>query len=184
MKAAGRREDSSVLWAVQAKYAPYFFVAPFLILFCVFMVYPLVRSITMSLYTYAGPHTSRFIGLGHYRFFLTDLLLWIAVANTVIYAVAYMSLQIPLSLGLALLLNNARVRFRNWLRFAFFAPYLVGNVFVSMIFVLLLAQRQGWYFSWRRCRAWIENCTLRRRWMGRGRGRASGTSRCRASGQC
>ena len=44
---------------------------------------------------------------------------------------------VPLSLGLALLLNYPRLRFRGAFRFAFFAPYLVGNVFVSVIFVLL-----------------------------------------------
>ena len=131
------------IWAFQARCAPYLFVAPFLILFCAFMLYPLGRSLVMSLYKYTGPNKSEFYGLGHYRFFLTDKLLWLAVGNTVIYAVAYMSLQIPLSLGLALLLNNRRVRFRNLFRFAFFAPYLVGNVFVSVIFMLLLAQRYG-----------------------------------------
>jgi ABC-type sugar transport system permease subunit len=143
MKDEGRRGSSSALWAIQARYAPYFFVAPFLLLFCVFMVYPLLRSISMSFYSYAGPRSSRYVGLGHYRYFLGDFLLWIAVANTVVYAIVFMGLQIPLSLGLALLLNNARVRFRNLFRFAFFAPYLVGNVFVSIIFVLLLSQRHG-----------------------------------------
>jgi ABC-type sugar transport system permease subunit len=142
MKAEGRTH-SSRLWALQAKYAPYLFVAPFLLLFLGFMVYPLLRSVSMSFYSYAGPHTSRFVGLGHYRFFLGDFLLWIAVANTLIYALLFMALQIPLSLGLALLLNNPRVRYRNVFRFAFFAPYLVGNVFVSVIFVLLLSQRHG-----------------------------------------
>ena len=130
-------------WGLQERYAPYLFVAPFVLLFCAFMLYPLGRSVVMSLYSYVGPRTHRFVGLGHYRYFLTDPLLWIAVANTVIYTVLYMSLQIPLSLGLALLLNDARVRFRNVFRFAFFAPYLVGNVFVSVIFMLLLAQRHG-----------------------------------------
>jgi ABC-type sugar transport system permease subunit len=131
------------LWALQAKYAPYLFVAPFLILFLAFMVYPLLRSISMSFYSYAGPHTTRFVGLGHYTFFMGDVLLWVAVANTILYAILFMALQIPLSLGLALLLNSPRVRFRNVFRFAFFAPYLVGNVFVSVIFVLLLSQRHG-----------------------------------------
>ena len=131
------------LWAIQARYAPYFFVAPFLILFCVFMVYPLGRSIVMSLYSYSGSHTKTYVGAGHYRFFLTDLLLWVAVANTAIYAIATILLLVPLSLGLALLLNNPQLRFRNLFRFAFFAPYLVGNVFVSVIFVLLLSQRHG-----------------------------------------
>jgi ABC-type sugar transport system permease subunit len=142
MKAEGGRH-SSRLWALQAKYAPYLFVAPFLVLFLGFMVYPLLRSVSMSFYSYAGPHTSRFVGLGHYRFFLGDVLLWIAVVNTILYAILFMALQIPLSLGLALLLNSPRVRFRNVFRFAFFAPYLVGNVFVSVIFVLLLSQRHG-----------------------------------------
>ena len=142
MKAEGERR-SSRLWALQAKYAPYLFVAPFMVLFLLFMVYPLLRSVSMSFYSYAGPHTSRFVGLGHYRFFLGDLLLWVAVANTILYAVLFMAIQIPLSLGLALLLNSPRVRFRNVFRFAFFAPYLVGNVFVSVIFVLLLSQRHG-----------------------------------------
>ena len=141
--AAAAHARPTSLWGLQARYAPYLFVAPFVILFCAFMVYPLGRSLVMSLYKYSGPRTHRYIGLGHYRFFLTDYLLWIAVANTIIYTVVYMSLQIPLSLGLALLLNDRRVRFRNLFRFAFFAPFLVGNVFVSIIFMLLLAQRHG-----------------------------------------
>src|SRR5258705_6326547 len=128
-------------WAIQAKYAPYFFVAPFLILFCAFMVYPLARSIVMSFHTYVTPRTHKWVGLGHYRFFLKDFLLWIAVANTVAFAVAFVCLQIPLSLGLALLLNNPRARFRKLFRFAFFAPFLVVNGFVSVIFILLLARR-------------------------------------------
>jgi ABC-type sugar transport system permease subunit len=143
MKAEGEKNIRTTLWALQARYAPYLFVTPFLVLFLGFMVYPLLRSISMSFYSYAGPHTSRFVGFGHYRFFLGDFLLWIAVANTVVYAIFYIALQIPLSLGLALLLNSPRVRFRNLFRFAFFAPFLVGNVFVSVIFMLLLSQRHG-----------------------------------------
>jgi ABC-type sugar transport system permease subunit len=134
---------SSRWWAFQARYAPYLFVAPFLILFCCFMAYPLGRSVVMSFYKYSTPRSPRWYGLGHYRFFLKDFLLWIAVANTVAFAIAYVCLQIPLSLGLALLLNSARVWFRNLFQFAFFAPFLVGNVFVSVIFMLLLARRTG-----------------------------------------
>ncbi len=134
------------LWTLQARYAPYFFVAPFVLLFLVFMLYPLGRSVVMSLYKYAGPRTRTFVGLEHYAFFLTDKLLWLAVVNTVAYAVMILCLQIPASLGLALLLNSPRVRFRNAFRFAFFSSHLVGNVFVAVIFMLLLAQRHG-----RRC---------------------------------
>src|SRR5881398_3332995 len=101
------------LWAIQARYAPYFFVAPFLIIFTLFMVYPLVRSVVMSFYSYSGSHDRTYVGLGHFRFFLTDKLLWLAIANTVMYAIACVGLLVPLSLGLAMLLHHPRVRFRN-----------------------------------------------------------------------
>lgn len=131
------------LWSFQARFAPYLFVAPFLILFALFMLYPLGRSIVMSLYSYSGAHSRRYVGLSHYQFFLTDKLLWLAVANTLLYALACVTLLIPLSLALAILLNHPAIKFRNLLRFAFFAPYLVGNVFVSVIFASLLSPRHG-----------------------------------------
>jgi len=131
------------LWKFQYRFAPYLFVAPFVALFCVFMLYPLGRSIQLSLYKTAGPHSRQFVGLGNYAFFLNDIMFWVAVANTTAFTIAFLCLQIPASLGLALLLNSRMVRFRNFFRFAFFSSHLVGNVFVAVIFLLLLAPRHG-----------------------------------------
>jgi ABC-type sugar transport system permease subunit len=149
--ASGRRADSAAprptwrqrFWYWQARGSPYLFVAPFVILFFCFMLYPLARSIVLSFYNTAGPRRSVFVGLGNYTFLLGDVLFWRAVANTVRYTILFLSLQIPISLGLALLLNNPAVRFRNFFRFAFFSSHLVGNVFVAVLFLLLLAPRQG-----------------------------------------
>jgi ABC-type sugar transport system permease subunit len=58
------------LWAWQQRYAPYLFISPFIILFCIFMLYPLARSIILSLYKMAGPRNVRFVGLDNYRFLL------------------------------------------------------------------------------------------------------------------
>jgi ABC-type sugar transport system permease subunit len=52
-------------------------------------------------------------------------------------------LELPLSLGLAILLNSRQVRGRALFRFAFFAPFLVGQVFLAMLAYLMLAPRQG-----------------------------------------
>lgn len=131
------------LWALQARFAPYLFLLPFILLFCIFLLYPLITSIWMSAFQYATPQTNRFVGLGNYRFFLTDKLFWLAVANTVMFTLLIVGLQIPLSLGLALLLNNPRVRWRNVFRFAFFSSHLVGHVFVAVIFRMILSQRHG-----------------------------------------
>ena len=126
------------LWALQARLAPYLFVAPFVALFSVFLAYPLVRSLAISLQQTVGRET-RWIGLRNYAFLLRDPLMWGAALNTVGYAIAILLVQVPASLGLAVLLNGRRVRFREAFRFAFFAPFLVGQVFVAVIFGLMLS---------------------------------------------
>ena len=129
------------LWAFQHRNSPYLFIAPFVVLFAVFMLYPLVRSVVLSLHqTSGGPGTLHYVGFGNYSFLIQDRLFWLAVLNTFGYTFLFVSIQIPAALGLAVLLNGARVRFRNVFRFAFFSPYLVGHVFVAVIFTLLLAR--------------------------------------------
>lgn len=136
-----RRDER--LWALQHKLAPYLFVSPFVLLFCVFMLYPLARSIVLSLYKASGPTRLRFVGLDNYQFLIFDELFWLAAGNTLYFAFLFLLLQIPMALGLALLLNNPKLRARNFFRFAFFSAHLVGNVFVAIIFRLLLTERHG-----------------------------------------
>jgi ABC-type sugar transport system permease subunit len=135
--------NSERMWRLQQRAAPYIFLSPFIILFCCFMLYPLGRSIVLSLYKAAGPSQLQFVGLDNYKFVLTDKIFWAAVANTTYFTVLFLSLQMPIALGLAVMLNSKRLRFRNFFRFAFFSSHLVGGVFVAVIFSLLLAQRHG-----------------------------------------
>jgi ABC-type sugar transport system permease subunit len=119
-------------------------LAPLLLLAGVFLLYPILRSFILSFYsTAAGIDSPRFVGFENYRFLLGDRAFWLALANTAAFAVAYLCLQIPLSLGLAVLLNSRRVRARRVLRFAFFSSYLAGNVFVAILFSQLLSPTGG-----------------------------------------
>lgn len=131
------------LWSLQARLAPYAFVSPFVVLFCVFLLYPLARSFYLSLFHAGGTPSAEFIGLGHYAFVLTDPIFWLACGNTVAFAILFLSVQVPASLGLALLLDSRLVRFRELFRFAFFSSHVVGAVFVAVLFRLLMAPRQG-----------------------------------------
>jgi len=131
------------LWSMQSRLSPYLFVAPFVILLLVFTLYPLGRSLMLSFYRAAGTHNLRFVGLQNYAFLLRDPRFHLALFNTALYTVLFLSLQIPLSLGLAMLLNSRRVRYRNFFRFAFFSTHLVGQVFAAVMFYLLLSPRQG-----------------------------------------
>jgi ABC-type sugar transport system permease subunit len=131
------------LWYLQHRFAPYLFVFPFIVLFIVFMLYPLGRSLMLSFYQTIGPRHMKFIGLGNFVFLLKDHLFWGALANTASYVLAYLSVQIPASLGLALLMNSPFVRARSFFRFAFFSTHLVGQVFVAVLFAQLLSPRAG-----------------------------------------
>lgn len=123
--------------------APYLFVSPFIVLFLVFGAYPLIKSVLLSFYITNGPRDAVFIGLENYRYLLNDPDFWKAVRNTAVYAFWSLTLQIPLGLGLAILLNSPWVRGRNFLRLAFFSPNLVGQVFVGVLFSVLFVPQYG-----------------------------------------
>jgi ABC-type sugar transport system permease subunit len=124
--------------------APYLFLLPLAAVLGIFFLGPLCQSFLLSFYTTAGPDSGRFVGPGNYRFLiLHDRLFWLATANTIAYTVAFLVIQIPAALGLAMLLNHRCVWFKSVFRFCFFSTYLVGQVFVAVVFFALLGPRRG-----------------------------------------
>lgn len=134
---------TSPLFRLQHKYAPYLFVSPFLILFGLFGFYPIIKSLILACYTTNGPKSAVFVGLGNFRFLMGDPDFHTAVWNTAVYAFWSVFVQLPLALGLALLLSQKWVRGRNLLRLAFFSPNLVGQVFVGVLFSVLFVPQYG-----------------------------------------
>lgn len=122
---------------------PWLLLSPFLFVFAVFVAYPLGRATVLACQQTFGPGTARFVGFDNFRFLLQDNLFWTAARNTALYTCGSVLIQLPLALGLALLLNRDRLRGRAVYRAVFFAPSLVGVVFVAMIFALLFEKRTG-----------------------------------------
>lgn len=125
------------------RWAPYVFMAPFLLIFCTFMIYPLVQSIVLAMQQTFGPKTTVFVGLKNFRDLLGDRFFWIALHNTFVFAIASVAIQLPLSLGLAMVLNRPGLKGRALFRLIFFSPSLVGIVFVAMMFALMFHERDG-----------------------------------------
>ena len=130
-------------WNRQQKIAPYIFIAPFYILFITFMGYPLISSLILSLYDMRGFQSRIFIGLGNFGDLFGDPIFWKSLWNTCYFALGTLTIQLPLALLLAILLNSKFVKGKNILRLAFFAPVLVAGVFVAIIFNLVYDQRSG-----------------------------------------
>ena len=125
------------------RWAPWLFAAPFVATFAVFVAWPLSQSLVLALQQTFGPRTARWVGLENFLFMVRDPLFWLALRNTALYALASVFVQMPLSLGLALLLNRPGIRGRWFFRLVLFAPSLVGLVFAGVLFALILERRYG-----------------------------------------
>ncbi len=124
------------------KWAPYVLVAPFVTVFAVFMAYPMLYSAVMAMQQTYGAKASQFVFLQNFEYLLSDPFFWKAVRNTFVFAAGSVLIQLPLSLGLAMLLNQPQVRGRVIFRLIFFSPALVGTVFIAMMFGLMF-NKQG-----------------------------------------
>lgn len=125
------------------RWAPWAFTAPFLVLFLLFTLWPLAQSLLLSFQQTFGPKSTVFVGGSNFRFLLHDPLFWQALRNTALYTAGAVFVQLPVALGLALLLNHPAVRGRAIFRLIFFAPSLVGLVFVGIMFAQIFQKRTG-----------------------------------------
>lgn len=123
--------------------APYILIGPFVLTFLVFVAYPLCQSVSLALQQTYGPKATRFVGMDNLRFLLGDQQFWTALRNTAVFAAGSVFVQLPCSLALALLLNRPGLKGRAVYRLIFFAPSLVGLVFVAMLFSLVFEKRTG-----------------------------------------
>jgi ABC-type sugar transport system permease subunit len=124
-------------------WTPYVFLAPFLAVFSVFLVYPLFQSVFLSLEQTFGPQYKTFVFLHNYTELLRDPMFYKAVKNTAIFSCASVLIQMPLSLGLAIFLNRPDIRGRAFFRLIFFSPSLIGAVFVGVMFGIIFGKRTG-----------------------------------------
>lgn len=124
-------------------WAPWFFLAPFIIVFCAFIVWPLARSIALSVEQTYGPGTTVFVGAKNFHFLLHDPQFWKALRNTLVFTAGSLFVQLPVSLGLALLLNRPSLRGRAIFRLIFFAPSLVGLAFAALLVAQAFDKRTG-----------------------------------------
>lgn len=129
--------------ATGANRAAYLFLSPFLLVFLVFTVYPLVLSAVLAMQQTHGPGFARFVGLDNFVSLAGDPLFHKAVLNTVIYTLGSLFIQLPLALGLAMLLNQPGLKGRGFYRLIFFSPQLMGLVFVAMLSALIFEKRSG-----------------------------------------
>jgi len=115
------------------------FVLPGLVLVLVFVVWPLIRGLQMSLFDWnlPKPADSEFVGFDNFvKAFTQDPTFWVSVRNTFLYAIVTVPIQIAIGLLVAVLLN-ARMRGRTLFRALFYLPVVTSWLIVSLVFAYL-----------------------------------------------
>ena len=110
---------------------------PFMILFVVFTILPILSSVVLSFFEYDQVSTPIWTGLDNYlRMFTGDRLFPIVFKNTLVMAVILGPLSYIMAFVLAWCISEFRPLVRTLLAFLFYAPGLVGNAYFiwSIIF--------------------------------------------------
>jgi len=147
--------------------APWMFLAPYLVYAAVFFAYPLLYAAWLAFHQTDGPQASVFVGLSNFKFVFTDPRFYKALTNTTIYAIASICIQLPISLGLAMLLNNSNSKMKGAFRLMIFSPNLVGQIFVGVMFAVIFTPHYGLFnkgldalIGWGLEEQWLQNPDL------------------------
>lgn len=162
--------------------APYGFLSPFLILFSVFGIFPLLFSIFLSFNVWnhvEGLSAMEFVGIENYEVALTDPWLWRSLKNTFWLAISSGLAQHLVAIPVAYILVSLGNRLRHWLTSAYFLPFITSTVAASLIFfnmyspnagiinqtLIYLADTKllGWAFAWvneYQPIRWLDDATL------------------------
>ena len=137
----GRPAGRSDAWRKRLEIA--FFVSPALALIALFVAWPVFTAVRFSLYKWKGfgPLTD-FVGLDNYKLVLQDDAFTSAVAHNMVIVVGSIIVQLPLGLGIALLLNR-KMRGQGLLRTIIFVPYVLAEVIAGVVWLQLLQPQYG-----------------------------------------
>lgn len=119
------------------------FYIPAILLFCVFVIYPLGKGIFLSFTNWNGySQTYKMVGLDNYTRMLTDANVHRAFINTIIYGVGSTILQNVIGLGLALLLNQ-KFRGRAVTRTLVYLPVMIAPLIMGYIMYFFFSFDNG-----------------------------------------
>ena len=116
----------------QLKLAPVFFLAPAMLLFAVYVLYPIFSSLRISFFEWDGVGEMIWIGFGNYIEMWEDDRVHTAIKNNFIWLICFL-LAPPLSLALGIFLNQNLTELK-FIKSLFFFPFVVSPVVVGLIF--------------------------------------------------
>ena len=119
------KKRSSILYSKKA--APWIFILPFLLSFCVLWIYPLGSTIVMS-FQKIEPAKTSFVGFENYTKLLKDTAFHTAVGNSFEYMLLTCLILIPLPMLFAVLMDSNLVKAKGFWKAVLYLPALTSVV--------------------------------------------------------
>ena len=142
-----RSEVSKLRWTweeMKNNKTAYFMLAPFMLLFIIFTVLPVVLSIFLSLTDFNMLQMPHFLGIDNYmRLFLDDEIFILAIQNTLIFAAITGPVSYILALLVAWFINELPPKIRAVVTLVFYAPSISGNAYLIWK-TLFSSDSYGW----------------------------------------
>ena len=122
------KNNSKFFTVLKERWQIYLLIGPFLILFVLMTVLPILSSVVLSFFNYDMVSPLSFSGVENYlRMFIQDDIFWTILKNTFILAILTGPTGFLLSFVLAWMINEFNQGLRTLLSFMFYVPSLVGN---------------------------------------------------------
>ena len=144
---AAARDDTlrgrRAVWRLGRHRWAYAFIAPFFVLFSIFLLYPILFSFWLSFHEWSGLGPMQFAGGGNYARVSNDGIFWNSMRNAVIIFFLYVPAMTFLAIVFASLLSAGYVRLQGAWRALIFLPYVTNMVAVGFTFQLMFDTRVG-----------------------------------------
>jgi multiple sugar transport system permease protein len=128
---------------VRRKSAPYLFLSPFLLVFAVFVVLPLIWALWLSLFRTRLVGGRSFVALDNYVKALQDPKFWEGIENVLTFGVIQIPVMLAIALVAALILDGGLIRRQTIFRIGMFLPFAVPAVVATLIWGYLYGQSFG-----------------------------------------
>lgn len=129
--------------ATGSPWMAYAFLLPAVAVYLTFVVGPILISMYYSLFEWSGVSRSgTFVGLKNFGRLLNDQVFWKAVGNNIRLVIGSLITQIPIAIGLALLLTRG-LRGMRFLRAVYFLPHMIPTVAIGILWIFMYDPNMG-----------------------------------------
>ena len=111
----------------------YLFLAPFLLFFLMFVIYPMFMCVYTSFFDATMGREDIFVGLANYKTLFADPVFWRALRNTLVIVLVSVPVTCAFSLWIASVISRMPVVATSAFRCIFYLPVVTGSVAVTMV---------------------------------------------------